>query len=141
MEVMADTLRNELAPFHVRVVSIVTTAVKSKTQSHYPEWKPENSYYGTIKPQFDKRARGDDGAPRMDTTQYADGVVSIILKGSKAKFFYGASAAIIRFVVGWLPPTWLVSIPYASWSKLQVTHHSQDGAMAKGTGIDIMTGR
>jgi 1-acylglycerone phosphate reductase len=68
---------------------------------------PADSRYAAVKSDFTKRAKGDDGAPRMPVQKYADGVVSKIVAGSGPKFWYGAGAAFLKVAIAWLP-TWLL---------------------------------
>ncbi|KAF2114935.1 hypothetical protein BDV96DRAFT_576142 [Lophiotrema nucula] len=121
-EILADNLRVELAPFGIKTVSIVTGAVKTQAHTHYNAWNiPDGSLYASVREDFVKRARGDDGAPRMDPHDYADGVVAKIIANSSAKFWYGASASIVKFAVSWFPTSLL------------------DKYIVKGTGIDKMS--
>lgn len=107
---MAETLRLELAPFHVKVLSVVTGAIKTMGQTHFDDWKlPEGSLYTPVESTIRDRARGQEGAPRMETADYAKRVVSEIIKGKSGKFWYGASAGVVKFGATWLPTSWMVS--------------------------------
>lgn len=102
-EIMAETLRLELAPFHVNVLSVVTGALKTRGQSHFDDWKlPEGSLYKPVESLISDRARGKEGAPRMEAADYAERVVSEIIKGKTGKFWYGASAGMVKFGTTWL---------------------------------------
>ncbi|PSN65483.1 putative hydroxybutyrate dehydrogenase [Corynespora cassiicola Philippines] len=110
VEILGDNLRLELAPFDVKVVSVVTTAVESQNHTHYQEWKmPDNSRYKSVEEHFIKRAKGDDGSPRMPNQKYAEGVVNKLLANPGPKFWYGAFASLIKFGSSWFPTSWLVS--------------------------------
>ncbi|KAI1657941.1 NAD(P)-binding protein [Daldinia decipiens] len=103
-EIMAETLRLELAPFHVKVLSVVTGALKTMGQTHFDDWKlPDKSLYAPIESTICDRARGQEGAPRMDAMDYAKRVVSEIIKGRTGKFWYGASAGAVKFGTSYLP--------------------------------------
>ncbi|AEO70552.1 f70860f3-57bc-4a17-a497-b85ae4cbfba3 [Thermothielavioides terrestris] len=107
-EIIAETMRLELAPFHVKVLSVVTGAIKTKGQSHFDDWKlPEASLYLPIEATIRDRARGQEGAPRMEAADYAKRVVSEIVKGKTGKFWYGAVAGLAKFMVSYLP-SWVV---------------------------------
>ncbi|KXX76903.1 NADPH-dependent 1-acyldihydroxyacetone phosphate reductase [Madurella mycetomatis] len=107
-EIMAETMRLELAPFHVKVLSVVTGALKTKGQSHFDDWKlPEGSLYVPVEETIRDRARGQEGAPRMEAADYAKRVVSEIIKGRTGKFWYGASAGAVKFGTSYLP-TWMM---------------------------------
>jgi len=104
-------MRLELAPFGIKTISVITGAVTSLNHTHYESWKlPEDSLYSSVQSDFEKRAKGDDGAPRMAAHDYAERVVSRILAGSKPKLWYGASASIVKFAVAWFPTWWLVCV-------------------------------
>ncbi|GAB1315265.1 NADPH-dependent 1-acyl dihydroxyacetone phosphate reductase [Madurella fahalii] len=107
-EIMAETMRLELAPFHVKVLSVVTGALKTKGQSHFDDWKlPEGSLYLPVEETIRDRARGQEGAPRMEAADYAKRVVSEIIRGRTGKFWYGASAGAVKFGTSYLP-TWMM---------------------------------
>lgn len=107
---MAETLRLELAPFHVKVLSVVTGALKTMGQTHFDDWKlPEGSMYAPVESTIRDRARGQEGAPRMEAADYASRVVSEIIKGKTGKFWYGASAGAVKFGTEWLPSSLMVS--------------------------------
>lgn len=108
-EIMAETLRLELAPFHVNVLSVVTGALKTRGQSHFDDWKlPEGSLYKPVESLISDRARGKEGAPRMEAADYAERVVSEIIKGKTGKFWYGASAGMVKFGTTWLATSLMV---------------------------------
>jgi len=109
LEILGDTLRLELAPFDVKVVSVVTGPVKSNGHSGYQNWiMPETSRYKSVEEYFTKRAKGDDGFARMDSHEYAEGVVTKLLGNPGPKFWYGASTSILKFMTSWLPTWWMV---------------------------------
>ncbi|KAK4197155.1 NADPH-dependent 1-acyldihydroxyacetone phosphate reductase [Triangularia verruculosa] len=109
-EIMAETLRLELAPFHVKVFSVVTGALKTNGQTHFEDWKlPEGSLYTPVEETIHMRARGQEGAPRMEAADYAKRVVAEIIKGRSGKFWYGASAGAVQFGTSYLPQWMMVS--------------------------------
>ncbi|KAF2440842.1 hypothetical protein P171DRAFT_488432 [Karstenula rhodostoma CBS 690.94] len=87
LEILGDNLRLKLVPFGVKVVLIITGAVESKVHSYHQEWKlPDTSLYVVFEESFTKRAKGDNGSPRMDKQTYAKGVVSKLLANPGPKF-------------------------------------------------------
>ncbi|KAL5042999.1 hypothetical protein BDW71DRAFT_216648 [Aspergillus fruticulosus] len=121
LEVVAETLRLELGPFHVRVLSVVTGAVKTMAQTCFSDFQlPEDSLYMPIEQTIVARAQGDDGNPREDLITYSRKVVSEITNGTSSKFWCGASAGFMRFGTALLPGSLL------------------DSAMSRGTGIDVL---
>ncbi|KAF2826848.1 NAD(P)-binding protein [Ophiobolus disseminans] len=103
-EILFDTLRLELAPFGVKVTSVISSPVTSLGLTHTEKWvMPEDSLYDEIREKYTKTVGGDDGSPRMDTNEYAEVVVKRVLAGGGAKFWAGANAGILKFVLAWMP--------------------------------------
>ncbi|KAF1978091.1 NAD(P)-binding protein [Bimuria novae-zelandiae CBS 107.79] len=75
----SDTLRVELAPLGVRVITIVTGGVKSNIARTHREL-PEGSYYVPIADQYEKRLTLSQQMG-MDTRQYARSCVRHVLGG------------------------------------------------------------
>lgn len=97
MELVAETLRLELAPFGVGVLEIVTGAVKSQGQTYFGDFKlPAQSLYRVIEDTIAARAQGNDGMARMDTKEYASTVVDEIIKRSTGRFWYGNNADAVK---------------------------------------------
>ncbi|KAI8944274.1 hypothetical protein F4801DRAFT_600065 [Xylaria longipes] len=89
-EIVAETLRLELAPFGVNVLEVVTGAVKSMGQTYFGDFKlPQQS---SIEPTIAGRAQGNDGLPRMDTLEYAKAVVHEIMERTPGRVWYGGFA-------------------------------------------------
>ena len=87
---MAETLRLELAPFGVGVLSVVTGAVKSQGQTYFGDLElPPHSLYKSIQGTVVSRAQGNDGVPRMDTSEYASAVVDDIVNRKTGRVWYG----------------------------------------------------
>ncbi|KAB8237504.1 SDR family oxidoreductase [Aspergillus alliaceus] len=98
LEVIAETLRLELAPFHVGVLSIVTGAVRTLGQTYFGDFKlPEDSLYMPIQDTIARRARGEDGKSRADLMTYAKQVVSQITSGASGKFWCGDDAESVKY--------------------------------------------
>lgn len=118
-EIMAETLRLELAPFGVKVLSVVSGALKTMGQTHFDSWKlPVDSLYKPVEETIRDRARGQEGAPRMGPDVYAKRVVSEITANRTGKFWYGASAGVVKFCVSWLPTWLMVMTPVPSSSTI-----------------------
>ncbi|KAI0835112.1 putative hydroxybutyrate dehydrogenase [Hypoxylon sp. FL0890] len=121
LELVAETLRLELAPFGVDVLEIVTGAVKTLGQTYFSDLKlPEGSLYKSIEDTFISRAQGNDQLTRMDTMDYATTVVDEILKRTTGRFWCGNNVENVRM------STTATSVPQAM----------MDAGMVMGTGID-----
>ncbi|KAL9043534.1 MAG: hypothetical protein Q9214_003285 [Letrouitia sp. 1 TL-2023] len=121
VNVISDTLRLELAPFGVKVVTVITGAISTNVFKSGKDFKlPADSYYANIEDQIAARARGEDGVKRMDPTTYAEKVVTDILAGANGETWRGAYASIIRFMSSYLPSPIL------------------DVMAVRGTGLEVM---
>lgn len=110
LENIAETLRLELSPFNVDVLSIVTGAIQTNCQTSFHYWKlPPDSLYKPIEGTIAQRARGEDGFSRMDPMQYARRVVGEIVRGKTGKFWYGSLASETWFSSMFLPTAMVVS--------------------------------
>ncbi|KAL4979524.1 hypothetical protein BDW66DRAFT_157347 [Aspergillus desertorum] len=122
LEILAETLRLELQPFGVRVLSIVTGAVQSMGQAgRFDDYElPEDSLYKPIEGLIKDRAQGNDGIKREELMTYCGKVVSEITDGKASKFWCGGSAGFARFVTAFMPSTYI------------------DYVASKGTGLDVL---
>jgi len=100
----SNTLRVEMAPLNVRVLTIISGEVSTnilKGDAH--RQLPENSYYAPLAEEFRKHVtRTPEGA--TDRYKYAANVVAQSLKSSPpAWFWYGSFTRMIRFLdtFGW----------------------------------------
>ena len=108
MEIMNETLRLELAPFKVTVLSVVTGAVQTNGLAYFDDFTlPSDSLFKPIEDTIAARAHGSGSPKRMDVAEYANKVVSTIPKGSSGKVWPGPVAGFIRFASTFFP-TWLM---------------------------------
>ncbi|KAK8867578.1 NAD(P)-binding protein [Apiospora arundinis] len=97
LEIVAETLRLELAPFGVGVLEVVTGGVKTNGQTYFGDFKlPSDSLYKSQEPLIASRAQGRDNLPRMETLEYAAAVVDEINKCTTGRFWYGSAADWVR---------------------------------------------
>ncbi|KAF2108438.1 hypothetical protein BDV96DRAFT_616274 [Lophiotrema nucula] len=123
LELVADALRLELAPFDVGVLSVVTGAVQSNGQTYFDDLRlPEGSLYKPIEETIRKRAQGSDGVERMPTTDYAGPVVDEIVKRTTGSFWYGGSADMVRNMK----------------TNVDVPFNVMDAHMSQGNGLDVL---
>ena len=100
IEIIAGTLRLEIAPFGVDVPEIVTRAVRSRGQSYFGDFTaPKDSPYMPIEATITSQAQGQDGMPRMDLTEYSTAAVDAIVKREAGKLWYGQNAEIVKMPV------------------------------------------
>lgn len=104
MEIMSDTLRLELSPFHVNVISVVTGAVQTNGLTYFDDFKlPPDSLYKSIEDTIFFRAHGGGSPKRLNVGEYAEKVVTTIVKGSSRKTWPGPVAGFIWFASSFLP--------------------------------------
>lgn len=97
LEIVAETLRLELAPFGVGVLEVVTGGVKINGQTYFGDFKlPSDSLYKSQEPLIASRAQGHDNLPRMETLEYAAAVVDEVNKRTTGRFWYGSAADWVR---------------------------------------------
>jgi 1-acylglycerone phosphate reductase len=77
----ANTLRVELAPFDVKVITIVTGGVKSNISSHVKRVLPEDSVYSPLEENYVRR-QGHSQEGAMLNKAYAESVIKQVLPGS-----------------------------------------------------------
>ena len=130
-----ETLRLELAPFGVKVSTIITGAVETNIMTNGPAVKlPSGSLYKATEKTILARARGEDVAGKMKPTEYADSVVSDILGGATGKVWRGGMASMVRHSTSILPTYVIVSFDPPGTS-ISITD-GQDRMLVKGTGLD-----
>jgi len=107
---ITDTLRLELAPFGVKVITVNTGAISTNILASGKDFKlPPDSKYKSIEKTIAARAGGDDGTPRMEPSVYAEKVVADVLAGANWHIWRGGYASIVKFTSAWLPLSMAVS--------------------------------
>ncbi len=105
---LAETLRLELAPFGVKVLTVVTGAIESKIMENGPQLKlPESSLYTKIEGIISDRVTGKEEIQRMTASDYAERVVQDILSGADGKVWRGQMASMVH-LTSLIAPTFLV---------------------------------
>ncbi|KAF2679664.1 NAD(P)-binding protein [Lentithecium fluviatile CBS 122367] len=87
VNMLSETLHLELAPFHVRVITLMAGNVASNISANMPA---ATSQYSD-----------------MPTKQFAEEVVAAVVGESEAKLWKGSDVTLIRVVTG-LMPTWVL---------------------------------
>jgi 1-acylglycerone phosphate reductase len=105
---MGETLRLELAPFHVRVLTLVKGCVKADVYSKPGEFQlPPKSLYSRIFSTLADTAEGKLDPEPTPAEIYASRVVADVLK-ERTGLVYGGNLATIIRIVSWLPARLLV---------------------------------
>ncbi|KAL9064286.1 MAG: hypothetical protein Q9157_007892, partial [Trypethelium eluteriae] len=102
----SNTLRVELQPFGVKVVTIVTGGVTSNI-SRTERRLPEGSLYLPVSEEYHRRQTHSQESG-FSNEAYAKSVVSQVLKRNPPMWFWeGHGARLVKFVSTWLP-AWLL---------------------------------
>ncbi|KAF1353531.1 hypothetical protein BDV97DRAFT_375508 [Delphinella strobiligena] len=105
----SNTLRVELAPFDVKVVTIVTGGVKSRI-ARIDRTLPEGSIYIPIEDSYIRRTKHSQEVG-MPNEHYAKSVVSQLLRSPTKLFIWeGSKSWLVWFASTFLPHSFMVSI-------------------------------
>ena len=106
---LSETLRLELQPFNVKVVIVITGAVKTNIFNNSPGYHlPEGSLYSKAGKEIEKCATVNPASPVL-AEDYARSVVNDVLAGASGPLYHGSMATVVRFVMGYFPKFVLVS--------------------------------
>jgi 1-acylglycerone phosphate reductase len=98
----SEAWRLELAPFGVRVLTVMTGAVASKFFTNAPEYKsPKASLYTAVEKNIQEIEKqvGDF----MSTEKYAEAVVAAVDNGTTGLLWKGNNSQLVRFVSAFAP--------------------------------------
>ena len=110
----SETIRLELAPFGVKVLTVNTGVVATNLANSIGDLQlPTDSLFVPAKEALKERARGG-GYAAMDPAVYAEKLVTLVENGSSGPVWLGNSATALRYA-RWLPTwimvSWLPQIP------------------------------
>lgn len=108
MNVLSETLRLELAPLNVRVITVMAGSVISNIAANGPPPAslPSTSVYLPVEKYLAVELELDG----MDTHKFAEQIVGSVVKGVTGKVWAGKSVGIIRMLQ--VAPQWVfVSLP------------------------------
>jgi 1-acylglycerone phosphate reductase len=112
---MGETLRLELRPFNVRVLTLVTGCVQADIYRKPGEFQlPPKSIYSSIVSTLSDVAEGKLDPKMMPAEIYASKVVADVLKERTGLVYRGNVATVIR-ILSWLPAIILVSFAVSSF--------------------------
>jgi 1-acylglycerone phosphate reductase len=110
LEIVSETIRLELLPFKISVLSIVTGAVQTNGQTYFEDFSlPQDSLYKDIESTIAARARGEDGVKRMPAKEYAEKVVANVLDGAAGKVWLGMQVNVVKYGSTFAPQGIMVS--------------------------------
>jgi 1-acylglycerone phosphate reductase len=109
--VAGEGWRLELAPFGVRVITLITGGVATNFLTNLqPLTLPEGSYYTGIRNIIAEQP--EDIPMAMKTDKYALEVVNCVEKGVTGKYWIGGGSVVARLAM-WFMPQWaLVSFAW-----------------------------
>jgi 1-acylglycerone phosphate reductase len=111
----------ELAPFDVKVITIITGAIATPFFAALPpSTLPQNSRYRPIEPEYTALAsKIPEGS--MDPHEYARGVVANALKENSSVYYWrGGSALTVRVVTALLPVWFPVCRALYTWMMMDI---------------------
>ena len=104
----SNTLRVEMKPFGVKVVTIVTGGVSSNI-ARTERQLPDGSYYMPVNEEYQRRLKHSQESG-FSNERYARSVVAQVLKQNPPFWFWeGHGARLVKFVDAWFPKWVLVS--------------------------------
>jgi 1-acylglycerone phosphate reductase len=104
---LSETMRLELAPLNVRVVTLMAGGTKSNMAANCPPPPslPSTSRYLPIESLIAKSPQW----PQMPTDEFAESVVGDVLRGITGKMWYGEPKGLVRWIFPIMPQWMLVS--------------------------------
>ncbi|KAJ9607304.1 hypothetical protein H2200_008377 [Cladophialophora chaetospira] len=92
----SETLRLELAPFGVKVLTMATGGVVSNIGSGLPDL-PDDSLYKSLEEHLREKLKNPGGGSRMPTKEYAEKFVKVVESGKSGKVYLGAGAGFVKW--------------------------------------------
>jgi 1-acylglycerone phosphate reductase len=115
----SETLRLELGPFGVKVVTAMVGSIDTRFHNNTPPSAlPAHSLYRPIEQYIQNSAQGKNSPKGTDVNVFAEQLVKDVLRGKKGQIWRGNMASMTKWVSSWVP-----------WGIL-------DGMVAKGRGLD-----
>ncbi|KAJ5659212.1 hypothetical protein N7507_005663 [Penicillium longicatenatum] len=108
LTMFGETLRLELLPLNINVVTVITGAIETNITRNSPAPVLHESlpYFKALE-QITKLSAGDDGVKRMEREEFARKLVGDVLLGTGGKVWRGASASATR-LASLLAPSWVL---------------------------------
>ncbi|CEJ86360.1 hypothetical protein VHEMI04085 [[Torrubiella] hemipterigena] len=106
LEMMSETMRLELQPLGVRVLSIITGAVDTNIMNTVsPASIPDDSPYKvkSVEDALTKMVKATDGIKRTPADEFSKTVVSDVLHGATGRVWRGEKAGTVKFMAKFSP--------------------------------------
>ena len=116
LDMVSETLRLELAPFGVRVITCARGAIGTKFMTNSKkETLPPDSLYASIEHTITARARGDDVKNTSTPQDFAQRLVNDVISGATGHVYRGKLSSTMKLVTTWLQVSTLVSQWVTKW--------------------------
>ena len=110
-EMLSETMRLEMAPLGVRVLSVVTGAIVSNVMNNTPNaMVPEGSHYAPAQEEISKLAEDKLGLKRTPADVFAKAVVDDVIAGASGKIWRGAMAGSTNLLSHYAPSCIIVRL-------------------------------
>lgn len=104
-----ETLRLELAPFGVKVLTVATGVIDTQFVANLGDSElPANSRYKAVEENYQRALRGE-GYTATNADVYAEQFVRAVKRGQTGKVWIGKQASLVRYGKQVLPTTVIVS--------------------------------
>lgn len=108
---MSESLRLELIPLRIRVVTVITGIIESNLHSNEPKKQlPAASYYKPVEGWLADRDSGKNRPPGMPAEKYAKEFVDRCESGAKGKIYIGPLTLFFVYLKWWMPTFIWVSL-------------------------------
>jgi hypothetical protein len=110
---LSDTLRLELSPFKVSVVTIMVGTIASHFHANEPDVVlPPSSRYAAIRDTINRWAKGEAGPKGGAVQDLAESlVVDVVGKPGGFWVWKGPNSGMVKFLTKWMPASTLVRHP------------------------------
>jgi 1-acylglycerone phosphate reductase len=116
LSLISETLRVELAPFDVKVITCITGAVKTNIMTNsYKQSLPEDSIYQPASKEITDRASGTEKLDTCSPEEFSQKLVKDVMGGSSGKVYRGKMASISSILSTYVPSKTLVGCPNDSF--------------------------
>ncbi|KAF2171157.1 hypothetical protein M409DRAFT_51366 [Zasmidium cellare ATCC 36951] len=101
---LSETLRLEVAPLGIRVVTVITGIIETNLHDNEPEHPlPSGSYYKPVESWLQDRISGKNRPPGMPVEEFAKQLVRKCEGGAKGKVYVGPLTPLFVYLKWWMP--------------------------------------